>query len=296
MELSLNNLAENIYSSRTKEYFQEVLSSYQIGNYRSAVVMLWSVVIYDLLHKLDHLDSRDNKKAQAILKDIEQAQKDNPRSPSWETDLLKKSQETLKLITISEYENLNYLQGQRHLCAHPAINNERKLHSPNKETVRNLIINALIDLLTKPPFYSKEIFEEILSDISDNQNHFHDNSDKLKKYLNSKYINHLNQDVCENIFSSLWKLVFKLDNPECAKNRKINFFALQAFVDSLGKNFLKILENDSTKYNDINVKDEYLVYFIALLAKNNFYSIVKEDIKIHIENYISTNLEAQLVS
>lgn len=187
------------------------------------------------------------------------------------------------------------MQGQRHLCAHPAINNERKLHSPNKETVRSLIINALIDLLTKPPFYSKEIFEEILSDISDNQNHFSDSSE-LKKYLNSKYINHLTIDVRENIFSSLWKLVFKLDNPECSKNRRINFFALQAFADSLGNDFLEIISNDITKYNDISVTDECLLFFTAFLSKVNFYSKVKVDIKIHIEKLINKNLYTQIIS
>ena len=39
---------DNIYSSKTREYFREVLSSYSNGNYRSAVVMLYSVCICDL--------------------------------------------------------------------------------------------------------------------------------------------------------------------------------------------------------------------------------------------------------
>ena len=36
---------EEIYFAKTKEYFQEVMSSYSIGNYRSATVMLYSVGI-----------------------------------------------------------------------------------------------------------------------------------------------------------------------------------------------------------------------------------------------------------
>lgn len=296
MGLSLNDLAEKIYSSRTKEYFQEVLTSYQIGNYRSAVVMLWSVVVYDLLHKLDHLDSRGNEQAKAILKGIEKEQKDNPRSSTWERTLLSKAQESLKLITISEYENLNYLHGQRHLCAHPAIDNERKLHSPNKESVRALIVNSLVDLLIKPPFYSKEIFNEILSDIADNQSHFTDGAAKLKQYLQSKYISHLNFDVRESIFSSLWRLVFKVDNAECSKNRVINFYALQAFADSLGEKFLEVISSDLTKYNDINFKKECLNLFIIFLSKRNFYSKIDESVKIHIDKSLEESLDLQIIS
>ena len=43
---------EKIYFAKTKEYFQEVMSSYSIGNYRTATVMLYSVAICDLQIKL----------------------------------------------------------------------------------------------------------------------------------------------------------------------------------------------------------------------------------------------------
>ena len=44
---------DEIYFSKTKEYFEEVISSYSIGNYRSATVMLYSVANAEsaLLHK-----------------------------------------------------------------------------------------------------------------------------------------------------------------------------------------------------------------------------------------------------
>lgn len=47
--------AEDIYFAKTKEYFNEVLSNYANGNYRSAIVMLYSVAICDLLFKLQEL-------------------------------------------------------------------------------------------------------------------------------------------------------------------------------------------------------------------------------------------------
>ena len=58
----------DIYSPKTKRYFKEVSSSFHNGNYRSAIVMLYSTVIADLILKLQDLrDTSEDKKAETIL-------------------------------------------------------------------------------------------------------------------------------------------------------------------------------------------------------------------------------------
>lgn len=54
MKLYLMN-AENIYFPQIKEYYREIVSSYDNGNYRSAMVMLYSTIVCDLLLKLKEL-------------------------------------------------------------------------------------------------------------------------------------------------------------------------------------------------------------------------------------------------
>lgn len=49
----------NIYSSKTRNYFKEVISSYNNENFRSAIVMLYSTVISDLIIKLQDLRDSD---------------------------------------------------------------------------------------------------------------------------------------------------------------------------------------------------------------------------------------------
>ena len=90
---SLEQLAKEINSEKTLEYFQEVLSSYFNNNCRAAIVTLYSVVICDLLHKLESLDEiyQDTTAAQ-ILAEIEAIQQANPKSPQWETDLIEKGE------------------------------------------------------------------------------------------------------------------------------------------------------------------------------------------------------------
>ena len=84
-EYSIEQRATQIFDARTKEYFSEVLSCYAAGNHRSAVVMLWSVAVCDLLFKLQNLvDLYGDEKAKAILAKIGKLQEDNERSSIWE--------------------------------------------------------------------------------------------------------------------------------------------------------------------------------------------------------------------
>ena len=57
-EYSIEQRAKLIPNKNTKGYFAEVVSCYNSGNYRSAVVMLWSVAVCDLLFTLNELADR----------------------------------------------------------------------------------------------------------------------------------------------------------------------------------------------------------------------------------------------
>lgn len=167
-EFSLEGIAEQIHYGKTKGYFEEVLSSYNNGNYRSTVVMLWSVAICDIIYKLQSLiDLYDDPSAKEILREVTAIQDQDYKSSAWEIKLLDDVHEKTNLLDSSEYEDLRYLQKQRHLSAHPVLNSERELHSPNKETVRSLLRNTLEGLLVKPPFYTQRIMKELLEDIAE---------------------------------------------------------------------------------------------------------------------------------
>lgn len=109
-EYSIESRAERIFNSKTKEYFEEVISSYREGNYRSAVVMLWSVTICDLLFKLKYMiDMYGDTIANSIIDDVSIMQKANERSPEWENKLVELIYDKTKLLEINDYENISYL-------------------------------------------------------------------------------------------------------------------------------------------------------------------------------------------
>ncbi len=102
-EYSIEQRATQIFDARSKEYFSEVLSCYAAGNHRSAVVMLWSVVVCDLLFKLQHLvDLYGDEKAKAILAEIGKLQQANQRSSEWESKLVESVAEQTQLLDIAE--------------------------------------------------------------------------------------------------------------------------------------------------------------------------------------------------
>ncbi|MDQ3061134.1 MAG: hypothetical protein M3R45_16745 [Pseudomonadota bacterium] len=157
-DFSIELAAENIVDHRSRDYFREVLSSFVNGNHRSAVVMLWSVVVCDLVYKLHELrDLYQDPVASSILQTIEAKQTSNPTSPEWEPALLDEINQRTHLLEISEYHHLQGLHKTRHLSAHPVLSATNLLFSPNKETTRALIRNALEATLLKPPIFSKKI-------------------------------------------------------------------------------------------------------------------------------------------
>ena len=289
LEFSLENLSEKIHYGKTKDYFQEVLSSYHNGNYRSAVVMLWSVAVCDIVYKLQYLvDLYQDEKAEKILDCIKKSQKDNPKSPSWEFELIQHTHEDTNLLDHSEYANLVYLQQQRHLSAHPILDSDRQLHTPNKETVRALIRNTLEDLLIKPPFYTKKIIDELLEDIAEAAPALN-TPQKVKRYLESRYLSKFKPEVELSIYRSLWKLVFKLEDEDCIKNRVINLQTLEVIGNRKAESILNQIKGEKDYYSNVSSIPLTLDYLVSYLSKNpKIYDLLNEDAKLKIQHNVKT--------
>ena len=114
-EYSFEMASEKIVDPRSKEYFAEVIGCYNGGFYRSAIVMLWSVVVCDLLYKLDVLaNSNGDTTARGILDEIEQDRSNNPDSPKWEEKLLNLVFDRTEIFDRATYLNLQTVQKHRH--------------------------------------------------------------------------------------------------------------------------------------------------------------------------------------
>lgn len=260
-EHSLDNLIEKIYNSKSKEYFQEVIKTYYTYCYRSSLVMLYTVVICDLIYKLEELrDVYNDNTAKKILTEVENIQNTNPKSPDWENKIVELISQRTKLLEISDVENINQVQKHRHLSAHPVLNQTSLLFKPNKETVKAHIINMLEGVLTKPPILSTKIFNELINDLAANKYRF-TNDEELKRFLNAKYFKNLRQETLNDIYKKLWKFVFKIENDECNRNRDINLKSLEVIFNHNQKEILKLLKSEETYFNGVlkGICMEYLI-------------------------------------
>ena len=253
---SLENHRNSIYDRRTRAYFDEVYKSYANGCYRSATVMLWSVIVCDLIFKLQELkDLYEDSIAIKILTEIKNLQEVDPYSPKWEKDLVKMVFERTQLLDTASNHKISTIQVHRHLSAHPVLSDEDILFEPTEEMVRSDIRNGIEVLLSKPPFLTQKVLTTLLQDLEAHKDLIPDNT-ALLKYLDAKYLKSLNFEITNRIFRGLWKFVFRSEDERSENNREINFRALTIIYGSQRIEILESIKSETNYYSVISSKPE----------------------------------------
>lgn len=291
IDYSIESSVERIDNPQTKKYFQEVLSSYQTGNYRSAVVMLWSVIICDLIYKLQYLRDVDNDSvAQDILVEIETKQKTNPNSPDWEIHLIKTVKDKTELLDTSDFTNLNSIQQIRHLSAHPVLSNTDLLFTPHKEQVRSFIRIALESSLTKPPVFLRKVVDEFVVDVASKKEILIEDV-SLKRYIESKYFKRLRPNTENHLFRALWKFVFFLENDKTNENRNINYRCLRIIFSRRPGEIKSYISEHKDFFSKLG-SEVTLVYLVDLLGDSpDLFDLLDDSAKILIERHSTANLK-----
>ena len=235
------------------------------------------------------------QKQKKILAEIKSQQENNKRSPKWEEELINKISERTELLNTSEETNLRHLQEQRHLSAHPVINEDFQLHRPNQETVRALIRNTLDGLLIKDPLLSRsqKIASDLVDDIKKNKELF-PSIEKLKTYLDSKYYSRLSMEAEKGVFRSLWKFDFRSEDDNCEENREINYKALLILYNKKRTEFNRQIETDKTYFSNTASADNILLLLIKFLSfYPEVYNLLTEDAKTLIEGFVEKDVTAR---
>jgi len=289
-----------IYCSKTKEYFKEVLSNYSSGNYRSAVVILYSVAICDLLFKLQELkDMYNDAVANKILIEVE-AYRSSASSQSkarWEKELVDQIYRDTKLLSLEEYTNLNHLYDHRNFSAHPALNVNYELISPSRETTISHITNIFSGILIKPPIFISNIIDHMSNDLDEKRELYRGQNLKLQEYLNRKYFERMPISMKKSVFKAFWKFCFRMPDDEvCERNIKINRRVLSILFETCDKEILDFIKND-VFFSVISQNDgclHQLCYFLAECP--SVYVLLSQDTKLQIDSLIEKSNSAKIVS
>ena len=290
---------DKIYFKATKEHLHEVISSYANGNYRSAVVMLYSVVLADILLKLKELvDIYQDKKAQSILNTINPLLKNNDISEmmKWETELIKLVKDRTQILSLEGCQHFDYLKKVRNSAAHPSMDDNYELISPTKYETIALIENAINDVLSKPSILIDNIVGRLTDDLDYRRDAFYEKNKEFAEYLNKYYFCHLNENQKWKLFKNLWKFCFCKENDEkCNENRVINTDALVILSNSLTENFL-ITHWDENEFSIANNSKCIAALGIYLSNIQYLYDRLPVDIKTLIDHWFDKSLSAKFIA
>jgi hypothetical protein len=291
-DYSIELAAERIVDPRTKRYFAEVYGNYAIGHYRSAVVMLWSVVVTDILFKLDQLaNAYADSTAQTILNEIDGLRKANPKSPEWEAELVNRVSSRTDLLDAAELSFLQSLQAHRHLSAHPVMTNNDVLFSPNKETARAHIRNVLDAVLTKPPIMSRKIFDTFIEDVEQIARLVL-GPDELAKYLEAKYFRHFSSATFAHIFKSLWRVTFRSSDARCEANRVVNALTLQVVFAKKRDELARLISAERDWFSDVAFSESILPFLTEFFRTySEVFPLLTDATKTPIQNFAGLSLD-----
>lgn len=290
--------SEKIYFKKIRSYFSEVVISYANGSYRSAIVMLYSVIVCDLLFKLNELsDVYGDEKAKELLDEIERIRLSDEHSKSqWEKDLIEKVYKQTNLLGLDVYKNIEHLKDHRNLSAHPALNDNYELFEPTKEITICHIKNMLEGVLIKPPIFINNILNMMLDDIAEKKDIYESDKIKFHEYLSRKYFSRMTDNMKKKVFRSLWKLCFNLPNDEkCMANIKLNGWVMEFLYPEI-KDICEFIEQDPM-FTQLDKDPRCCLCLCLFLAKFPIvYSILCEDIRIRINSFVEIDTTAKQIS
>lgn len=290
-EFSIELSTEKIVDPRTKSYFTEVLSSFINGHHRSAVVMLWSVVISDLVYKLQELrDLYQDPVATSILDSVQAKQTANPTNPDWEPYLLDEVNIRTQFFEVGEHQHIVAIHKLRHLSAHPVLSSAHLLFEPNKETARAAIRNALESVLLKPPVFSKRVVINMIEDLAARKALLPDAA-SLRMYLDAKYLRNLHPAVKLELIRTLWKFCFRLANADADANREINLKALKVVHDRDPLDFRNLIRKNADQFSEVAAGGAPLIAVVQFLAESDgIYSTLTNAAKVPIAAFARTDI------
>lgn len=291
-DFSLDIAAERIKHPRTKEYFREVMSSYAIGNYRSAVLSLYAVVISDLVFKLkDQVERENDPGANKILNDVEEEKKKDITSSRWEKMLVEKVFQETKLLELSDKANIEYLKDHRNLSAHPNIldTEDNVLFTPNKETVRAHIRNMLEGVLTKSSAHTSKLVDLIITKLPQ-MYELADDESEFDRIFIKRYLGEINEKAVTSLFKKLWKFTYRLDDKDCEENRVVNARTIELINRIYPDLVIKSLTDESAYYSQVSFDKEQLNKIIDLLNQSpRLFTLLDDDVQKQLEMEIKRN-------
>lgn len=274
--------------------------------------MLYATTFADALDKIRTMSEvYQNEKAEKFLEEYNKGRNNNRAYSALEREV-KEFIVDSGLINDIEEKQWEHLKDYRDYCAHPVVERDYGLISPNEEQVRMHIRNMFEALFLKDAILTdNKVFEEFLGKAED----FYDRNqlDGLEEYVNTRYIRKLDLNTKGKFIKNLWKFSFYIDgDAECDKYRRVAYRVIIWIIQSDKSDILKFIEENISYFNGkiryqevITEKNSYNLKFyenrtlalIYLLYRvPEIYGILSEDNQTEIKSVVKKNINLILMA
>jgi hypothetical protein len=220
--LDIEENLKEIENDYTRSSLKEVIYNIKAENYRSAIVVLYTTLLYDILKQLENLrDYYDNNVARDILIDVFRKKSADPTSPRWESELLTELKKR-NFISHTEVEDLKSIQTLRNYGAHPIIEDD---DSKVEVSIRPIKRFEILDAQEKAnriifsrqlglgQSYITEIINYALETINNAPKSF-------EQHFSDKYLKKLKKTTYRNLFRVFFKALIFSDDEDAIENRQ----------------------------------------------------------------------------
>ena len=282
--------SSKIIFKEIRDYFEEVITSYTSGFYRSAIVLLYSTAICDAMKKLKEMKEVFNdEKAINLLSDVENLRLHGKNYTDWEDNLIEKIK-IQKIYDFDDIMNLSHLKEKRNLAAHPTLNNEYDLYRPTQEETL-FFIKSMYKIFVKPPFFCDDIIRKMDEDVTSRQNYFIGDYFKLKGYLERTYLSYMNEHMINKAIKAYWKFVFRSSiNTDCKNYWELNRQVLgiiYEYNDSYTSSYFNNVINYSY-LNQIDTDSDTLIKMTYFISRHpEIYQVLNDENKDKLNTFIN---------
>ncbi|WP_326600860.1 hypothetical protein [Streptomyces sp. NBC_01800] len=169
--LDLEDLVNRVVNPDVRPLVREAHRCYATGAARAAIVLTWTAVCADLVHKIEVLKEEGEADARGLVRDVERAQQPGQADAvnimlGVERTILDVA-EKLELIDRTHKTQLERLREDRHLCAHPSLRPLGELYVPTSEYARAHMVAALDAVLVHQPSQGRKVLDSFMNHVAD---------------------------------------------------------------------------------------------------------------------------------
>lgn len=199
----IDSLALAVRDRESRRLIAEAITAYRGGALRSAIMSTWIAVSFDIISKARELAAQAEESPKDFINELDLAiaNHDIKKMQAIESDLLNVANDQLQLLASHEYEALERLRKDRHLCAHPAFIVEDELYQPSLELVRSHIVHALQHLLIHAPLQGKSAIARFDVDVTSLS--FPTNPDDIGAYIRARYLDRAKDVLVTNLIEAV---------------------------------------------------------------------------------------------